>query len=81
MATVNGKSSCETLRCKSEIAGLEAYFKTKGTIGYVKGGGWRTTERLAARGYVDIIQARETGRFPFYGITPAGEAAKLSGIE
>lgn len=59
---------------KRELAALEAYFKAKGTIGYVKGGGPGTTERLVARGYVEVIQRRDDERVPYYGITPAGEA-------
>lgn len=62
---------------KRERTALEAYFKAKGTIGYVKGGGMLTTERLAVRGYVEITQTRPEGRVPFYGITPAGEAEWL----
>ncbi|MBP1092974.1 hypothetical protein [Bradyrhizobium diazoefficiens] len=68
---------------KRERTALEAYFKAKGTIGYVKGGGIMTTERLAVRGYVEIIQTRPDGRVPYYGITPAGEAEwlRLASIE
>lgn len=62
---------------KRERAALEAYFRAKGTIGYVKGGGRLTTERLAARRYVEIIQTRPDGRIPYYGITAAGEAEWL----
>jgi hypothetical protein len=58
---------------KREVAALEAYCKAKGTVGHVKGGGLTTTERLAARGYVEIIQENGKDRVPYYGITPAGE--------
>jgi hypothetical protein len=63
---------------KRERAAIEAYFWAKGTIGYVKGGGLLTTERLAARGFVEVVQTREDGRVPYYGITPEGEAAWLA---
>jgi hypothetical protein len=63
---------------KRERDAIEAYFKAKGTIGYVKGGGLLTTERLAARGFVEVVQTREDGRVPYYGITPDGEAAWLA---
>lgn len=59
---------------KRELFALEAYFQAKGTVGYVKGGGLLTTERLAARGLVEIVEKRDGGRVPYYGITPAGEA-------
>jgi hypothetical protein len=62
---------------KRDLVALEAYFNAKGTIGYVRGGGLLTTERLAARGYVEVTQRREDGRVPFYGITPAGQAEWL----
>jgi hypothetical protein len=60
---------------KREVAALEAYFKAKGIVGYVKGAGPETTERLVARGYVEIIQENGKDRGSYYGITPAGEAA------
>jgi hypothetical protein len=63
---------------KMERAGLAAYFEAKGTIGYVKGGGQWATERLAARGFVEVVQVREDGRVPYCGITPEGEAAWLA---
>jgi hypothetical protein len=62
---------------KREIGALKAYVESKGTVGYVRGGGLATTERLAARGYVEVIQENGEDRIPFYGITPAGEAAWL----
>lgn len=62
---------------KLEVAALEIYFKAKGAIGYFKGTGLATTERLAARGYVEIVQERGGDRVPYYGITPAGEAEWL----
>lgn len=63
---------------KLEIAGLQGHYRQKGTIGYVKGCGCNTTARLVARGYLEIVQERGKDRFPYYGITPAGEAAWLS---
>jgi hypothetical protein len=62
---------------KRERIALEAYVKAKGKLGYVKGGGLLTTERLAIRGYVEIVQHRPNGRVPYYGITRAGEAEWL----
>jgi hypothetical protein len=59
---------------KREITALGAYVAAKGTVGHVKGGGWLTTERLAARGFVEIIQDGGGNDFPFYGVTLAGEA-------
>jgi hypothetical protein len=63
---------------KLERTGLGAYFNAKGTMAYVKGGGPSTTERLAVRGFVEVVQVREDGRAPYYGITPEGEAAWLA---
>ncbi|WP_128948986.1 MarR family winged helix-turn-helix transcriptional regulator [Bradyrhizobium guangzhouense] len=60
-----------------ERAALEAYFERKGTISYERGAGPRTIERLEARGFVQVVQTREDGREPYYGITPAGEAEWL----
>lgn len=62
---------------KRERDALKAYARAKGTIGYVKGGGLLTTERLAVRGFVEVVQTRPNGKVPFYGITPAGEAEWL----
>jgi hypothetical protein len=59
---------------KLERAALGAYAKTKGTIGYVKGAGRATNDRLVARGFVAVVQESEGGRMAYHGITPAGEA-------
>lgn len=56
-----------------EIFALGAYVRAKGVLGYVKGGGWSTTKRLAARGFVEVAQ-EQGDRFPFYTVTPDGEA-------
>jgi len=62
---------------KLERAALEAYFKAKGSIGYVKGAGPATNDRLIARGFVTVVQEREAERVAYHGITPAGEAEWL----
>jgi predicted DNA-binding transcriptional regulator AlpA len=60
---------------KREVAALGIYFQAKGTTGYFKGAGPGATERLAARGYVEVVEARGDDRLPYYGITSAGESA------
>jgi hypothetical protein len=62
---------------KLERAALGAYARAKGTIGYVKGAGPATNDRLMARGFIVVVQEREAGRSSYHGITPAGEAEWL----
>jgi hypothetical protein len=66
---------------KLERAALGTYVKAKGTIGYVKGAGAATNDRLIARGFIMVVQEREAGRASYYGITPAGEAEWLRIVE
>lgn len=59
---------------KRELAGLGAYFNARNDkLGYIKGVGISTIERLEARGFISVAE-RRGDRVPYYRITPKGEA-------
>jgi predicted DNA-binding transcriptional regulator AlpA len=59
---------------KLERLALGGYVRAKGTLGYVKGAGPATNERLETRGFISIVKERGKDREPYRGVTPAGEA-------
>jgi hypothetical protein len=62
---------------KRERAALRAFYEAQNEPPqYIKGTGLDTTERLAARGFVAVVEKRGD-RVPFYRITADGRAAWL----
>jgi hypothetical protein len=61
---------------KREIVSLKAYFDADGASHFYSGGP-ETNERLEIRGLIEISEAPQEGRMPFYRITAAGRAESL----